>query len=161
TWWDSNPIMIHGINYLPFQGGSLYLGRHPALVKREYDAIMERTRGKVFTWRDYVLMYQALTDGKKASATLDEDTYLEPEFGNSHALTYTWIRALAELGRVDATVTADVPTYAVLQRKGKRAYVAYNPSDAAKVVTFSDGFSVKVPAKGLVEKTADAPDGEK
>jgi endoglucanase Acf2 len=155
TWWDSNPIMIHGINYLPFQGGSLYLGRRPALVKREYGAIMERTRGKVFTWRDYVLMYQALAEGKKAAAELDLDTYLEPEFGDSRALTYAWVRALAELGRVEARVTADIPTYAVLQRKGARSYVAFNPTSAPLAVTFSDGFKVDVPAKELVQKTVE------
>jgi endoglucanase Acf2 len=156
TWWDSNPIMIHGINYLPFNGGSLYLGRRPEVVKRQHDAIMERTRGKVFTWRDYVLMYEALTDGTRASKTLDEDTYLEPEFGNSSVMTYAWIRALAQLGHVDATVTADVPTYAVFKKKDKRTYVAYNPGDAAKTVTFSDGFSMKVGPKALVEKTREA-----
>ncbi|HVZ74001.1 MAG TPA: glycosyl hydrolase [Polyangia bacterium] len=159
TWFDSNPIMIQGINYLPFQGGSLYLGRHPELVKREYDALMEKTRGKVFTWRDYVLMYQALAEGQAASKTLDEDTYLEPEFGNSHALTHAWVRALAQMGRVDASVSADVPTYAVLKKKNKRSYVAYNPGDAAASVTFSDGFSMKVPAKGLAEKTRGEPAG--
>jgi endoglucanase Acf2 len=156
TWWDSNPIMIHGINYLPFNGGSLYLGRRPALVKRQYDAIMARTRGKVFTWRDYVLMYQALSDGKKASAQLDDDTYLEPEYGDSRALTHTWVRALAELGRVDASVTADVATYAVFQKKGTRAYVAFNPGDAPATVTFSDGFKLNVPPKSIVDKTAEA-----
>jgi len=155
TWWDSNPIMIHGINYLPMQGGSLYLGRRPQVVKRQYDALMEKTRGKVFTWRDYVVMYQALAEGKRASTQLDEDTYLEPEFGNSHALTHTWVRALAALGQVDASVTADVPTYAVLQKKGRRSYVAFNPGGDARTVTFSDGFKLDVPAGKLVEKTAD------
>ncbi|MDB4980763.1 MAG: hypothetical protein JWM82_1515 [Myxococcales bacterium] len=154
TWWDPNPIMIHGINYLPFHGGSLYLGRHPELVKREYDALMEKTRGKVFTWRDYVVMYQALTDGPRAAKALDEDTYLEPEFGNSRALTHAWVRALADLGRVDASVTADVPTYAVFKKKDRRSYVAYNPGTEPTTVTFSDGFSMKVPAKGLTEKKA-------
>jgi endoglucanase Acf2 len=155
TWWDSNPIMIHGINYLPFQGGSLYLGRRPALVKREYDAIMERARGKVFTWRDYMLMYEALADGKKAAAELDADTYLEPEFGDSRALTYAWVRALAELGRVEATVTADAPTTAVFHKKGARSYVAYNPTLAPLTVTFSDGFKLDVPPKQLAQKTAE------
>jgi endoglucanase Acf2 len=152
TWWDSNPIMIHGINYLPFQGGSLYLGRRPALVEREYDALMKRTRNEVFTWRDYALMYLALADGQRAADELDKDSYLEPEFGDSRALTHTWVRALAEMGQVDATVTADVPTYAVFKKSGVRSYVAYNPSDAPKTVTFSDGTKLDVPAKELAVK---------
>ncbi|HVR01307.1 MAG TPA: glycoside hydrolase, partial [Polyangia bacterium] len=127
------------------------------LVKREYDAIMDRTRGKVFTWRDYMLMYEALADGKKAAAELDLDTYLEPEFGDSRALTYAWVRALAELGRVEATVTADAPTTAVFQKKGARSYVAYNPTLAPLTVTFSDGFTLDVPPKQLAQKTAERP----
>jgi endoglucanase Acf2 len=162
TWWDSNPIMIHGINYLPFQGGSLYLGRRPALVEREYDALMKRTRNEVFTWRDYALMYLALADGQRAADELDKDRYLEPEFGDSRALTHAWIRALAELGRVDATITADTPTYAVFKKGTVRSYVAFNPTDAPKTVTFSDGTKLEVPPKELAvkEPSARAPADE-
>jgi endoglucanase Acf2 len=156
TWWDSNPIMIHGINYLPFQGGSLYLGRRPELVEREYDALLERSRHEIFTWRDYALMYLALADGQRASDELDRDSYLQPEFGDSRALTHAWVRGLAELGNVDTTVTADVPTYAVFKKVKKngfvRSYVAFNPTDAPRTVTFSDGTKLDVPAKGMVAK---------
>jgi endoglucanase Acf2 len=155
TWFDSNPIMVQGINYLPFHGGSLYLGRHPALVRREYDALMKRADGKVFTWRDYALMYEALADGKKASQALDDDTYLEPEFGDSRALTHTWVRALAELGKVDMRITSDDPTYAVFHKKGTRSYVAFNPTGDTKLVTFSDGFTLEVPPRELAEKTGE------
>jgi endoglucanase Acf2 len=154
TWWDSNPIMIHGINYLPFQGGSLYLGRRPKLVEAEYDALMKRTRNEVFTWRDYALMYLALADGSRASEELDKDRYLEPEFGDSRALTHTWVRGLAELGNVDVTVTADVPTYAVFKKGSARSYVAYNPGDKPRVVTFSDKTKLEVQPKELAIKEA-------
>ena len=157
TWFDSNPIMVQGINYLPFHGGSLYLGRRPALVAAEYAALMKRTRNAIFTWRDYALMYLALSDGARASKELDDDRYLEPEFGNSRALTHTWVRALAQLGNVDASVTADVPTYAVFKKDSARSYVAFNPSAAPATVTFSDGFKLEVPAQQLAEKTAEHP----
>lgn len=158
TWWDSNPIMIHGINYLPFHGGSFYLGRHPELVERQYKILLERTSGAIYTWRDYALMYQALYNAKKAAAELDKEDRLEPEFGNSRALTYAWVRALHDLGRVDASVTADQPTYAVFAKKnGRKSYVAYNPKNDPLKVTFSDGFSVDVPAKKLVTKQAPEP----
>jgi endoglucanase Acf2 len=149
TWFDNNPVLVHGINYLPFQGGSLYLGRRPDAVKRGFDAIMAQSQGQVYTWRDYALMYLALTDGPRAAAMYEEDTYLEPEYGNSRAMTYNWINTLAKLGRVDPTVTADVPTYAVFAVKGVRSYVAFNPGDAARKVTFSDGFAMQVPARTM------------
>jgi endoglucanase Acf2 len=157
TWWDSNPIMIHGINYLPFQGGSLYLGRRPELVAREYEALMSRTKNAVYTWRDYALMYLALADGKRAAQELEKDTYLEPEFGDSRALMYTWIRALAAYGNVDASVTADAPTYAVFKNDEARSYVAYNPGAEPATVTFSDGTKLEVPPKELKETTGAAP----
>jgi endoglucanase Acf2 len=152
TWWDPNPIMIHGINYIPFQGGSLYLGRRPELVQREYDALMKRTRNEVFTWRDYALMYLALADGPRAAAELDKDPYLEPEFGDSRALTHVWVRALSEMGNVDASVTADVPTYAVFKKGNVRSYVAFNPTDALTTVTFSDGTKHEVSPKELATR---------
>jgi hypothetical protein len=96
-------------------------------------------------------MYLALSDGPKAAAMLEEDTYLEPEYGNSRAMTYNWINTLAKLGRVDAGVTADVPTYAVFVAKGKRSYVAYNPDASARKVTFSDGFAMEVGAKAMAK----------
>jgi len=149
TWFDNNPVLVHGINYLPFQGGSLYLGRRPDAVRRGFDAILAQSGGQVYTWRDYALMYFALNDGPKAASMLQEDTYLEPEYGNSRAQTYNWINTLAKLGRVDTGVTADVPTYAVFSAKGKRSYVAYNPTGAMRKVTFSDGFSLAVPGHSI------------
>jgi endoglucanase Acf2 len=149
TWWDSNPIMVHGINYLPFHGGSLYLGRRPDLVERQYDALLKKTRNEIFTWRDYALMYEALSDGQKASDEFDKDRYLEPEFGDSRAMLYSWLRALAEFGHVDASVTADVPTYAVFKKGTTRAHVAFNPTDTQKTVTFSDGTKIDVGPKEL------------
>jgi hypothetical protein len=113
---------------------------------------VKRSRNEIFTWRDYALMYLALADGPRASAELDKDSYLEPEFGDSRALTHTWIRDLAELGNVDATVTADVPTYAVFKKSGVRSYVAFNPGDAPRTVTFSDKTKLEVPARELVTK---------
>jgi hypothetical protein len=102
-------------------------------------------------------MYEALSDGEKASAELDREDRLAPEFGNSRALTYAWIRALAQLGHVEAKVTADVPTYAAFHKKGNRTYVAYNPGEAPATVTFSDGYHLSVPAKQVAQATAKRP----
>jgi endoglucanase Acf2 len=150
TWWDPNPIMVHGINYLPFNGGSYYLGRHPDLVERQYATLLKRTSGAIYTWRDCILMYQALWSGKKAAAELAKEDRLAPEFGHSRALTYAWVRSLAEMGNVDSSVTADVPTYAVFTKKAHRSYVAYNPDKEPRKVTFSDGFTTEVPSRQIV-----------
>jgi hypothetical protein len=50
---------------------------------------------------------------------------------------------------VDTSVTASVPTYGVFTGPKGKSYVAYNPSGAAKEVTFSDGKKLKVAARSL------------
>jgi endoglucanase Acf2 len=149
TWFDQQPIMIHGINMLPFHGGSLYLGRHPEYVKLNYDLMTKRSGGLVYTWRDYALMFLALTDAKQAAALFQEDRYFLPEFGNTMAWTYYWIANLAAFGRPDTGVTADIPTYAVFKKGKARTYAAFNPGGQARTVKFSDGFKLEVPPREL------------
>jgi len=149
TWFDSQPVMIHGINMLPIQGGSLYLGRHPEYVKENYDVMMKRSDGFVYAWRDYALMFLALTDARKAAEQFQEDRHFLPEFGNTIAWTYYWIENLRAFGRVDTTVTADIPTYAVFKKGNLRTYAAFNPGAGERKVRFSDGFELKVAPREL------------
>ena len=142
TWWDRNPIYVHGINYLPFTGGSLYLGRRPDYVKKNYAALEAANRGEPRLWREIVWMYLALGDPKKALAMAAESPHFEPEFGSSRAAAYHWLHALGSYGQVDTTVTADVPTYAVLRSGDTRHHIAWNPSGKKAQVRFSDGVTV-------------------
>ena len=145
TWFDQDPIIIHGINFLPFTGGSLYLGLRPDYVNRNFDELYRQSKGVVTTWRDYALMFLALGNPGKALELYREDPYFEPEFGNSKALVYHWITNLAALGgHVDATITANVPTYAVFKADDRRTYVAFNPSAKRQTVTFSDATTLAV-----------------
>jgi len=129
TWFDRDPALIHGINYLPFTGASLYLGRHPKYVQGAFDEIATESRGSMTAWRDYMLMYLALAAPEKARKMFDDDPYFEPEFGNTLAMTYDWIAKLATIGgHVDTSVTADSPLYAVFKGGGTRQYLGYNPN---------------------------------
>jgi len=145
TWFDQDPILIHGINFLPFTGSSLYLGRHPEYVQKNFDQVFERSKSVIYTWRDYMQMYLALSDPKRAAKMLDEDSHFEPEFGNSRAMLTHWVKSLGVLGRVDPSVTASIPTYAVFKNDRGRAYVAFNPGKKKKTVRFSDGTKLSVP----------------
>ena len=126
TWFDQDPVFVHGINFLPFTGASLYLGRHPDYVKRNVNEVMSESRGVVTTWRDYIAMYLALAEPQKAMGLLRDDPYLEPEFGNARATTLHWISNLQALGEVETSVTADVPTFAVFKQGAARAHVAWS-----------------------------------
>jgi endoglucanase Acf2 len=130
TWFDADPIMVHGINYLPFTGASTYLGRHPGYVSKNFGEVFKRSSGSIYSWRDYMLMYLALAEPERALKLYEEDTYFDVEFGNTHLLLEHWLKNIGALGRVDTTVTADIPTYAVF--KGPKARATSRTTPRAK-----------------------------
>jgi endoglucanase Acf2 len=144
TWWDRNPIYVHGINFLPFTGGSLYLGRHPAYVRRNHRALVAANRGEPRLWRELIWMHLALAEPAEALARYRDNPHFQPEFGVSRAFVYQWLHALASYGQVDSSVTADTPTFAVLRQGSTRHHVAWNPGSRPARVRFSDGVSVEL-----------------
>ena len=149
TWFDEDPNVIHGINFLPFNGGSLYHGLWPETVQRNYATLERLNGGQIWTWRDYILMYLAAAEPKRALELYQEDPHLGLEFGNSHASLHHWLHNLAVLGRLDTDVTADTPTYAVFTNQGSRTYVAFNPERSERTVRFSDGTTLAVPPREM------------
>jgi endoglucanase Acf2 len=151
TWFSARPEHVHGINWLPVHGGSLYLGRYPAYVEKNYTALVNENGGTAWKqWADIIWMYRALVDApdaiKQFEAAKDRTTF---EGGNSKANTYHWLYNLNELGQVDADVTADHPLYAVFRKDRSRTYCVYNMRDTPLTVTFSDGFQLKAEARGF------------
>ena len=45
TWFSADPQLVHGINFLPMHGGSLYLGLYPAYVEKNYAALVTERSG--------------------------------------------------------------------------------------------------------------------
>jgi len=151
TWFSARPEHIHGINWLPMHGSSLYLGRYPAYVDKNYAALVKENEGTRWKeWSDIIWMYRALADPQDAlrlfNAAKDQVTY---EGGNTKANTYVWIQSLDALGQVDAGVTADYPLYAVFRKGTIRTYCAYNMTERPRTVTFSDGFTLNAGAKSM------------
>ena len=74
------------------------------------------------------------------------------EMGETRSHTHFWIHALNELGAPDTSVWANIMTHAVFKNNqtGQKTYVAYNPSDKAAEVSFSDGVKVTVEPKKVV-----------
>jgi endoglucanase Acf2 len=152
TWFSNRPSVVHGINFLPIHGGSLYLGLFPEYTEKNYRGLVAENKSDAFNeWPDIIWMYRALTDANDAMRLYKTagDNY-RGEGGNTRANTYHWLTSLAELGRVDATVTADHPLYAVFKKGDLRTYAAWNMTAAPLTITFSDGFVLKAPGKGLV-----------
>lgn len=148
TWFGANPEFIHGINMLPFTGGSLYLGRHPDYVKANYDEIVKELSGPPTAWPDIIWQYLSLTDPSTALSLYYANPTYVPFDGETKAHTYHWLCNLKKMGKTDISVTADVPTFSVFKNTaGEKTYVAYNPSSDSVRVHFSDGYSMNVPAR--------------
>ncbi len=148
TWFGSDPDFIHGINILPFNGGSLYLGRHPDYVLENYNEMESELNGVEPTWKDITWQYLALSDPAKALSLFFADPNYETEEGATKAHTYHWLGNLKKMGKIDISVTADIPTYSVLKNNsGEKTYIAYNASSAARTVNFSDGYTMEVPPR--------------
>jgi endoglucanase Acf2 len=151
TWFSNKPPVVHGINFLPIHGGSLYLGLFPEYAEKNYRALVAENKGEVFgEWSDICWMYRALSDPQDAMRLYQAAGEKYPgEGGNSRANTYHWLSTLSAMGQVDATVTADHPLYAVFKKGNVRTYAAYNLRNEALTVTFSDGFVLKTTQKGI------------
>jgi endoglucanase Acf2 len=166
TWFSADPITKHGINILPVQSGSLYLGHDPEYVRRNVAGLAAeriaadgkdpkrapnappRVGPNWGGWGDIILMYQALSDAAAAIRDCDFDKQ-EIEGGNSRANLYHWMHFLDKVGHVDASVTADTPLYAVFNKGGRRTYVVYSAVEEPRRVTFSDGAVVATARRGL------------
>jgi endoglucanase Acf2 len=146
TFFSSEPEHLYGINWLPFHGGSLYLGRFPEYAERAYDALLKaRGASQWKTWADLVVMYRSLSDPADAArqwSTLA--TTVAPEAGNSQSNVVHWLSTFALAGRVDRTVTAATPLYAVFRDGEERTYVTYNARTNPMAVHFSDGAHLTV-----------------
>lgn len=156
TWFSADPQQVHGINFLPIHGGSLYLGLFPEYAEKNYRALVSEFGSDQFkTWPDVLWMYRALSDPNDAARLMQEaDPKLKIEDGNTRANTLHWINALQTLGRPDRSVVADSPIYAVFQKGSVKNYAAYNFDSKQKTVAFTDGHKLVVPAKSLASDSA-------
>ncbi|ACO47762.2 glycosyl hydrolase [Deinococcus deserti] len=145
TWFSAEKEAIQGINLLPIQAGSLYLGRNPAYLKTNYDFLGREPN----SWKDIFWSVYAMFDAAGALSKFGSGSYT-PEDGETKAHTYQFLHSLNAMGQVDTSVTANVPNYAVFKKGTARTYAAYNPTASPITVTFSDGATLTVPARQVV-----------
>jgi endoglucanase Acf2 len=154
TFFSADPEMIHGIQFLPMNGGSLYLGLNPNYAQINYNDMIQNNGGAPNQWVNIMLQYQAMFDSQAAvnALNLGYSSNREPTFesGDSLAHNYSWIHNFNALGQVEASVTADNPFFAVFNKNGLLTYTAYNPGDTTIVVHFSDGTQLSVASEELV-----------
>lgn len=142
TWFSGDIDCIHGINWLPFTPASIYMGRHPAYVKKNHDMIVSRRKeGADYNngWGDLVVMFGSLNEPKLGVDYFRATPDCSLEGGNTHAFMDHWVHTLDRLGRNDAAVTSDYPFTNVFLKDGKKTYAAFNFGKEPVKVTFSDG----------------------
>lgn len=158
TWWTSQPEGLHGIEFLPFTGGSLYLGDDPNALQSNYQALVtqlggpEGSHSNPDAWVDIIWNMQALYNPSTALSKFQaQANNYTPQAGESRAHTYQWLSTMAVLGAVDTTITANHTLAAVFNNQGTRTYVAYNTyCDHPRTVLWSDGTSQSVPPHTLL-----------
>ena len=149
TWFTAEPEKIQGINLLPIQPGSTYLGSRPAYIKTNWNHMVSENGGEPGVWQDIWWSYLALTDPAAAISRFDANSGYTPEEGQSKAFTYHWIHNLNALGRPVFGLTSSLPTAAAFDKGSVRTYVAYNPGTSPVTVSYSDGGRLDVPARAL------------
>jgi endoglucanase Acf2 len=144
TWFSGDRGCIHGINFLPVTGGSLYMGRRPDYVPLNY------AEGFTGTWADVFYEFLAFADGPRALSLFSGLS--SAVAAGSMALVYYNIASCNAAGHLCTSVAGNVPSYAVFDKETVRTYTAYNPDFKPTTVTFTDGFSMEVPARSQITR---------
>jgi endoglucanase Acf2 len=147
---------VHLINFLPLNTGSVYLGRHPAYMVSNINFMYNHAytyQGKTGNWDD--VAWGALAFGDPAAALTRFGNFggYAAFDGESKAHIYHMVMNLSALGQLNTYVHADVPTFSVFDKGTVRTFVAYNPDDTARTVTFSDGTVFKVQPHAMSTST--------
>ena len=143
TWWTAEPLQTNGINILPNTAASFYLARNKAYMKdfvriaRENENNYTGQDKDENRWNELYTAYIAMYDPEAAENYFNE--ICEAEAGDSKAHAYYQIKYMQDKGTPDLTVTGDMPLSAVFKKSGQMTYTVYNPTNADKTVTFSDG----------------------
>jgi endoglucanase Acf2 len=146
TWFGDAAAFEHGIEFMPFTGSSLYLGRDAAYCRRNL-AEVTGPGGQVnpFSkdWPDLMELYEAFTNPSAALEAWKQTAFTFD--GESRAHEFAWLSALNELGEVDESITANTPFHAAFRLPGRQTHVAFNLAATPRRVDFSDGYSVTIP----------------
>lgn len=159
TFFSAAPEHIHGINFLPITPTTLYLGWRPDGTLKSYNQMLAVKGGPPTLWQSVHWSALATVDPTQAANLLTANPTYSPDSPDSKAQMVQFIRTLAEVGTIDASVRADTPFYAVFSRAGARTYWAWNPTSQARLVTFTTGVSVCVPPGQTISTTTGTSGG--
>ena len=152
TWFTRNPEAVHGINWLPIHGGSLYLGQFPAYVEKNYAALVAENRGTPWDeWADLVWMYRALSDPRDAHEAVGSGGRQGPHRGGQQPGQHLSLdRQPGEAGTGGRDGHGRRAARGGLPPGPHAARTCvYSLADRPRTVRFSDGHHVDVKGKGF------------
>ncbi len=154
TWFSANPLHIQGINLLPMNPTGFYLAGDKDYIEENIRLAYKYAAQGGWSqteWIDIWCQYQALADPAAALNRWEaaEAAGYGVEGGETKAHTYHFIRSLNRYGTPDTSITGDCALSTVFVKNGVKTYAAYNASDEAITVTFSDGAKITVNANSM------------
>jgi len=147
TWFSADPEMIHGINWLPLTGASLYLDMDGDYAGKNYAEMVSENGGDPDQWVDVAWGYRAFSDNADAWRMYSANPSYTPEDGESQPHIYAHILSMGALGALDTAIRGDLPTSAVFQKGNVLTYYVYNPGSETRTVHFTNGVTVIAPAQ--------------
>jgi hypothetical protein len=156
---------VAGIQMIPLSGSAYYLGQDPSFVTTNYNLAQKgntapgRIPVGLPTYQGLLLPYLALSDPTHAltlyenAAAQNQITPVNPnDLIDNNAFNMHWIEALAAYGHVDATITANTPSYTVFtSATSVHTFVASNVSAVPETVTFTQQSTTGAPQTLLTE----------
>lgn len=154
TFWTGDIAAMYGINMVPMSSSHLYLGYNKPYAQALWTDMTAKTGVLSNTpndnlWFETYWSFRSFSNPADAVALYNNYPNYKLKFGNSDAQTYHWLHSFNGMGTVDATVTCNYPISAVFNKSGDKTYVAHNYGATEITVTYSDGFSMVVPARTL------------
>lgn len=154
TFWTGDIAAMYGINMVPMSSSHLYLGYNKPYAQALWTDMTAKTGVLSNTpndnlWFENYWSFRSFSNPADAVALYNNYPNYKLKFGNSDAQTYHWLHSFNGMGTVDETVTCNYPISAVFNKSGDKTYVAHNYGASEITVTYSDGFSMVVPARTL------------
>ena len=163
TYFGFDAIFMQGIQWMPISPALDYLSEDTKFVDWDMKRLLEDTFHNGFLdntgttlaasdWGNVALSYYQRSNPKEVARIFDEgwtagyDTY---KTSSTNGITYFVTHSHLTNGDLDWTTKADIPTARVYVKNGQKTYTAFNPTDEAITVRFSDGYQLPVPARRL------------
>ena len=166
TYFGGDAVFVQGIQWMPISPALDYLAEDKEFAKWDYEQMWRlREHGDWSNsegreawlgdsdWGNVSLSYLQHSDPEQAARIFDEGWakgYGTFRKSATNGITYFVTHSHLSHGDIDWSIHATIPTARVYKKgDGTKTYMAFNPTDAAVTVTFSDGATLSVPARQL------------